>query len=156
MDQLGTETDTLTACRLKTDSVVPIAQIHPIHLLQKEISMTEPKNKAVHAQTAYEAIKMVAIDQLGLSDTTVPELRAVLVIAREYNPRPCGFIIVHTTNPPTLFLWYKESVPQHLPLWQHGVLKSPPDVSYFWYDGTAIQSVEKSTFFQLIGHLRNP
>ncbi len=117
--------------------------------------MTESNNKAIHAQTAYEAIKMVAIDQLGLSEQTVPELRAVLVIARDRNPRPCGFIIVHTTNPPTLFLWYKEAMPQHLPIWQHGVLKSPPAVSYFWYDGTSIQSVEKSTFFQLLGHLRN-
>ena len=55
--------------------------------------MAESNKKAVHAQTAYEAIKTVAIDQLGLSDKAVPELRAVLVIARERNPRPCGFII---------------------------------------------------------------
>ena len=118
--------------------------------------MTESKNKAVPAQTAYEAIKIVASDQLGLSEQTVPELRAVLVIACERNSRPCGFIIVHTTNPPTLFLWYKEAVPQHLPIWQHGVLKSSPAVSYFWYDGTAIQLVDKSTFFQLLGDLQNP
>jgi hypothetical protein len=117
--------------------------------------MTESNNEASHTQTAYEAIKTVAIDQLGLSEKTVPDLRAVLTIAREINPTSCGFIVVHATNPPILFLWYKETIPQHLPIWQHGVLKSPPDVSYYWYDGTSIQSVDKSTFFEHIGKLRN-
>ena len=117
--------------------------------------MTESNNKVSNTQTAYEAIKTVAIDQLGLSEKTVPELRAVLTIARERNPTPCGFIVVHATNPPTLFLWYKGTIPQHLPIWQHGVLKSSPDVSYFWYDGTSIQSIDKLMFFEHMSNLQN-
>ena len=115
--------------------------------------MTEEDMTPVPAQNAYLAIKTIAISHLGLSEETDNELRSILAIARGFLPEKCGFIFVHPTH--SMFLWFKGTVPQHLPMWQHGILKSPPDVSYFWYDGNQIQLVDKPTFFQLVGHLED-
>ena len=116
--------------------------------------MTGEDTTPIRAQNAYDAIKAVAADQLGLFEETDNEIRSILTLARTFSPEKCGFIIVHNTH--TMFLWHKDTVPEHLPMWQHGILKSPPDVSYFWYDGTYIQSVDKPSFFQHMSTLQEP